>query len=91
MSDIFMTLTISLRVRSKVLSADAIVDGLGWTPSTQWSLGEERRNPRGDVLGGVRDHSYATFRIFQKKRAWLSDLLRDAAEKYLNTSHSLRT
>ena len=81
MNDVFMTLTISLRVRSAVLSADAITTGLGWVPTMMWSVGEAHRNPNGDSLGGIRDHSYATFNLFRKQRTWLSDALGECAEK----------
>ena len=77
MTDVFMTVTISLRITSQALCADAIEDALGRVSSIKWSKGDARATPSGKVLHGVRTDSYANFLLVEKSRVWLSLALND--------------
>lgn len=81
MNDLFMTVTVSLRISSPVMPAALIVSGVGMTPSRAWSKGDARTTPKGQPLEGVRDSSYATFPLIRKRRSLLTDVLAECAER----------
>lgn len=58
--DMFMTITVSLRITSPVMPAAWIVSGVGMTPTRTWSKGDATTTPKGKPLEGVRNSSYAT-------------------------------
>jgi hypothetical protein len=70
-----MTVTVSLRITSPVMSAGAMVAAIGMSPSRAWSKGEARSTPIGNPLEGVRDLSYASFPLVRKQRSLLSHVL----------------
>lgn len=75
MNDLFMTVTVSLRITSSAITADEIALLMGLTPSRHWNVGEARTTPKGQVLEGVWETSYATFRLVDKQRSTLSQVL----------------
>lgn len=75
MNDVFMRVTVSLRITSPAITADEIASLVGLDPSRHWNVGEARTTPKGQVLEGARKTSYATFRLVDKQRAWLSEVI----------------
>lgn len=54
---------VSLRFFHPTLSPDLVADQLQLTASASWTAGEPRQTPKGTLIGGIRQESYAAFRI----------------------------
>jgi hypothetical protein len=54
---------IFFRVFHPSLDSQCLVDGVGMVATREWSAGEARCRPGGELLGGIRKESYATFDI----------------------------
>jgi len=73
--------TISLRLRSNVISADTMISAVEMTPSFAWNKGEFRLLPHGKDLNSVKQDSYATFELFRSNHRWLPELISDSVKR----------
>jgi hypothetical protein len=66
---------VSLRIRHPALKAIEICDELDLVPHVKWSIGEQRKTPKGRKLKGIYDETYCTFKIEHEEDEFISTLL----------------
>jgi hypothetical protein len=63
---------LSLRMTHPNRDLSAVCSRLGLTPSRIWKAGENRSTPKGNIIGGVRGHSYCSIDLGSFKHLSIS-------------------
>jgi hypothetical protein len=78
------TFIISLRASHPTADLELVTNLLGRQPNVSWVAGDERKTPKGTLLGGVRENSYWVTRLTEEETGSESYQLEDLLEKYLS-------
>lgn len=68
----------SFRVRHPTMDAKKICVELGLTAKYCWTVGEQRRTPKGDFLEGSYPETYCTFILEKEAQTELADLIKSS-------------
>lgn len=92
--------SISLVIRHPEMRPGTLTDALGFSPSRQWGVGEQRQTPKGTILEGEYDHTMWIHTVsFQQDRHFFDRVLdivanlekfEDFLEKLVETGGSIR-
>ncbi|KQN40318.1 hypothetical protein ASG37_00425 [Sphingomonas sp. Leaf407] len=68
--------SVSLRVRHPDVDPEKMIVGIGRTARRYWTVGEERKTPKGTPLPGIYRESYCAFDLGESEDGQLADFLR---------------
>jgi len=66
---------VSLRIRYPSLGEDVICKAINIKPYRKWSVGKQRMTPKGNVLDGVDEQTYCSFKLEHHETETLASFL----------------
>lgn len=69
--------SISLRLFSEAIGAEAMLSGVGLEASVTHNKGKPRQTPKGTPLDGVYSESFAVFPLVKNDNRWLSESIKE--------------
>jgi hypothetical protein len=67
---------VSLRIKHPTMNAEAICKKVGLRVERKWTVGSQRKTPKGTPLTGVNKSTYCCFKLEHPKELILADFLR---------------
>jgi hypothetical protein len=78
------TFSVSLRINHPSRDLGYMTSELGMVPSTSWIAGDDRKTPKGTVLGGKRTNSYWVARLNEEEESSEAWQIEDFLEHWFN-------
>jgi hypothetical protein len=72
---------VSLRIEHPKMTAEEICKRVGLRVERSWTVGSQRKTPKGTPLDGVNRSTYCCFKLKHPKEVRLAEYLKDCSEK----------